>query len=104
MSRLIKKADETLWDWVGAEVNQVNDIDKKHVRQVYCLDGEKLRPFCSNLHSLNQTHSSHNDISQKKMASKSGKKGEYKCSPVKCAKNPNCLNYLGQDQWESDGS
>ncbi|KAG0269925.1 hypothetical protein DFQ27_001474 [Actinomortierella ambigua] len=104
----LPKRTDRLWKFVGTEVSSKNDLTFDHVRAAYgltCNDhgshgqeesGQRKQittfPYCGNKFERQTeppTTSSTNWTSGK-------------CSAAKCKDNPNCLNYLGQEQWESE--
>jgi len=96
-----KRGVDRRYGFIGTEVKSMEDFTPAHVRRVYFLqpieDGisedesmsnstkETLFPYCGNKYSEPPTVSA-------------------TCSTA-CSKegNPQCLNYLGQDQWEKEG-
>lgn len=99
------------WGWVGSEVVNPGDITNEH-RLVTCgLSNRNKFPFCHNKYSPNtQTES------QESAPRQSAVDGELEddviiisddegpeCTRKACKSNPNCLNYLGQDDWEDEG-
>ncbi|KAL1922771.1 uncharacterized protein VTP21DRAFT_9147 [Calcarisporiella thermophila] len=85
MSILKKKAGQQLFNWVGKDVFNADQITDHYVRRAYGLiDSDSPFPVCYNRYT-----------------GKEGALTAKKCPP-KCENNPNCLNILGQDLWESD--
>lgn len=99
------------WGWVGTEVVNAADITNEH-RLVTCgLSKRNKFPLCRNKYS--------GDIQMKpqeptlRQSTVDGEleedvivisdDEEPECSRKACKFNPNCLNYLGQDDWEDEG-
>ncbi|GJJ78122.1 ubiquitin carboxyl-terminal hydrolase 48 [Entomortierella parvispora] len=95
-----KRGADRRYGFVGTEVKSIEDFTPAHLRRVYFLqpiddshsEDESISnstkdapsPYCGNKYSEPPTVSA-------------------SCSPT-CSKegNPQCLNYLGQDQWEKE--
>jgi hypothetical protein len=104
-------ADFTNWSWVMTEVTNASDITEEHCLAACGLGS--LRVACSNKYSPKYSDKSgqttseavgvHDTDSTGAMADVSDG-NMHICDKKLCRKNPNCLNYLGQDKWESAGS
>lgn len=101
------------WGWVDTEVSDPSRITLEHRLMTCGLSKRNKNPFCGNRHAPKPTKSSPPpaDETQTNVAN-----GELEndvivvsddepppCNKKVCKNNPNCLNYLGQAQWEDEG-
>ncbi|KAI0044824.1 cysteine proteinase [Auriscalpium vulgare] len=95
------------WGWVGTEVTDASLIGEEHRLATCGMSKRSAHPFCANKY-------------RRKAQDKAGEPGPVvhgeladdvivisddespSCSKRACAKNPNCLNYLGQEKWEDE--
>jgi hypothetical protein len=97
------------WGWVGSEAFDVSDITREHLLAA-CSFADGIYPFCANNFNPSESRES--------VAEEAVAKGEFEedvivvsdddesppCIKKKCKNNPNCLNYLGQNDWEDAGN
>ena len=101
------------WGWVDTQVSDPSQITLEHRLMTCGLSIRNKNAFCGNRHAPKPTKSSPppTDETQTTIAN-----GELEndvivvsddepppCNKKVCKNNPNCLNYLGQDQWEDQG-
>ena len=90
------------WGWIN-EVHNASDITEDHCLESYGFGSHSPYPLCSNKYAsssketLDEPSSTGLDedviiVSDNTIA----------CLKATCRNNPNCLNYLGQDKWESE--
>jgi hypothetical protein len=94
------------WNWIGAEVVDTSQITPEH--RLAACGLESWRPICPNKYAPKLRNS-------KSKAPKSSvpldnsedvvieDEPPHLCDKTTCRKNPNCLNYLGQEKWENSG-
>lgn len=99
------------WGWVGSEVVEPEQITSEHRLSACNLSPSNNNAFCPNKYS-------HEDNKlPEQTPSTSVTTGELlddiivisddealSCSKKGCKANPNCLNYLGQESWEDEGT
>lgn len=103
------------WAWVGTEVVTPSEITSEHLLVACGLSERNAHPCCLNKYSslpctLPATAQS---PTQLKGSSVNGELDEdvivisddepLQCVRKSCKTNPNCLNYLGQENWEDEG-
>lgn len=99
------------WSWVGTEVDRVSNITPEHVLISCGLSQRNNNPFCQDKFSLEGTAT---QLAKKTIAGSGDREPDddiiiisederHPCSPKNCKCNPNCLNYLGQENWEDEG-
>ncbi|KAG6918120.1 hypothetical protein DXG01_016308 [Tephrocybe rancida] len=99
------------WAWVGTEVALASEITPEHLLISCGLSKRNKHPFCQNKYSPKQAVKP--QPSQSVKAAPVG--GELdddiiiisddegpSCSSKNCKSNPNCLNHLGQEDWEDE--
>lgn len=104
--------DYLAWGWVGTAVHDPREITQEHCSATCGFSDAASLPFCANRY-----RESVKAPKQEPVASHSPATGELEddvivvsdddgpsCSPKACKSNPNCLNYLGQEKWENEGS
>ncbi|GLB34824.1 putative cysteine proteinase [Lyophyllum shimeji] len=101
------------WGWVGTEVVQASDITPEHCLISCGLSKRNNHPFCPNKYSPSS------QVTVKPQPEETHKAppvdGELDddviiisddegppCGLKACKSNPNCLNYLGQEDWEDE--
>jgi hypothetical protein len=101
------------WAWVGTEVVAPSDITPEHCLIACGLSERNNYPFCTNKYptpslvsgdvlTASQRRKSGDEDKDEDIIEISG--GETSlCSAKACKFNPNCLNYLGQEEWENEG-
>lgn len=104
------------WGWVGIEVLDSSQITTEH-RMMSCgLSSRNKNPFCSNKYASVEKRSKSLceglDAPMSSTVPNSEPDDDVivisddeppPCSKKLCRNNPNCLNYLGQDEWEDEG-
>ena len=104
--------DYHAWGWVGTDVHDPADITQEHCSATCGFSDAATPPFCGN-----RFRESSKVPRPKQDSSSATAAGELEddiivvsdddvpvCSPKMCKSNPNCLNYLGQEKWESEGT
>ncbi|KAF5389843.1 hypothetical protein D9757_003699 [Collybiopsis confluens] len=110
--QILRRDELNSWGWVGTEVTDASLITREHLLATCGLYGRNARRFChkntseTRTQSLEQTrskstsHNEHNDV----IVISDSEDEARSCSKKFCKSNPNCLNYLGQDQWADEES
>ena len=103
------------WGWVGTEVTNHSEITSEHRLGTCGFSDANPYPFCANKYSA----AARAKATPGRPRTKGAKvvDGELEddvivvsedespaCTSKGCRTNPNCLNYLGQDVWEHEGS
>ncbi|TFY82365.1 hypothetical protein EWM64_g1642 [Hericium alpestre] len=101
--------DSPRWGWVGTEVTDASDISSEHRLRTCGFSGRSAFSFCPN------RYAERSPKEEKPAETEVTAEGELaddvivisddeapSCSKRSCRKNPNCLNYLGQDAWEDE--
>lgn len=102
------------WGWVGTEVVNPSEITSEHLLVACGLSERNLYPFCPNKYS----HSCMPAILQSPTEPREPSVNEeldedvivisddelLHCVRKSCKANPNCLNFLGQENWEDEGT
>lgn len=112
--------DYLAWSWVGTEVTDAADITQEHRLATCGFSSSSLYPFCPNKYAprpLNGPTPASADHAVATTAPAKVAKGELEddiiviseddhpvCDSRTCKSNPNCVNYLGQDKWENEGT
>jgi hypothetical protein len=101
--------DQLAWAWVGSEVTNAADITQEHRLATCGFSESSTFPFCPNKYRKDTGKQN----SQTKATKVAGELDDdiivvsddetSVCSAKACRNNPNCLNYLGQEQWENEG-
>ncbi|PSR75391.1 hypothetical protein PHLCEN_2v9149 [Hermanssonia centrifuga] len=100
------------WSWVGTEVTDTADITQEHRLATCDFSNTNRSPFCSNKYSTISNVAAKPGKTTKAQAKTEGEleddiivisdNDSPTCSSKACKNNPNCLNYLGQEKWESE--
>ncbi|THG98644.1 hypothetical protein EW026_g3587 [Hermanssonia centrifuga] len=100
------------WSWVGTEVTDTADITQEHRLATCGFSNTNRSPFCSNKYSTTSNVAAKPGKTTKAQAKTEGEleddiivisdNDSPTCSSKACKNNPNCLNYLGQEKWESE--
>ncbi|KAJ3905046.1 cysteine proteinase, partial [Lentinula edodes] len=102
------------WGWVGSEITDSSSITRDHLLATCGFSRRSNHPFCRNQHkSKSRSAQSSNPASPQAVNDiipedviviSDGEDEGRKCSKKACKGNPNCLNYLGQEKWETEES
>jgi hypothetical protein len=103
--------DYSAWGWVGTDVTDTSGITQEHMLATCGLWRRNSLPSCPNLYV---SPSSTKPVARQKEESHDATPLEDdivvisddeapQCNKKLCKKNPNCLNYLGQEKWENEG-
>ncbi|KAG6376492.1 hypothetical protein JVT61DRAFT_2485 [Boletus reticuloceps] len=110
----LASGESSAWGWVDTEVSDASQIALEHRLMTCGLSRRNVNPFCGNRHASKPVKSSplSADGIQTTVAN-----GELEsdvivvsddepppCNKKACKNNPNCLNYLGQQQWEDEAT
>ncbi|KAF5380840.1 hypothetical protein D9615_004069 [Tricholomella constricta] len=101
------------WGWVGTEVSRASDITPEHLLVSCGLSERNNHPFCFNKYSSNSQNVSKLKAEEtRKVPLADGELDDDviiisddegpPCGLKICKFNPNCLNYLGQENWEDE--
>ena len=97
------------WGWVGTSVTDASRITEEHLLATCGFSRRSRHPFCVNKYQKRSTkpvdlvetvESGEEQVQEVIILSDDGAPT---CNKRNCSKNPNCLNYLTQDQWEDAG-
>ncbi|KAI0273307.1 cysteine proteinase [Gloeopeniophorella convolvens] len=94
------------WGWVGTSVTDASSITEEHLlatcglscKSHYVLCANKYRARPAKVVDLTDSAADSTDFSSDVVVISEDETPT--CSKKSCSKNPNCLNYLGQDKWE----
>lgn len=102
------------WGWVGSEITDSSSITRDHLLATCGFSRRSNHPFCRNQHkSKSRSARSSNPASAQAVNDiipedviviSDGEDEGHKCSKKACKSNPNCLNYLGREKWETEGA
>ncbi|KAG8217868.1 hypothetical protein J3R82DRAFT_6034 [Butyriboletus roseoflavus] len=105
-------ADSSTWGWVDTEVSNASQITLEHRLMTCGLSKCNKNPFCGNRCALKPAKSSHTPADETQTVVANGElendlivvsdDESPPCNKKVCKNNPNCLNYLGQQQWEDE--
>ncbi|KIK57675.1 hypothetical protein GYMLUDRAFT_75287 [Collybiopsis luxurians FD-317 M1] len=111
--QVLRRDELNSWGWAGTEVTDSSSITREHLLATCGFSRRNNHSFCHN------NYTSETRIQTSKQASRNNTRKEESddvivisdgenetpsCSKKSCKKNPNCLNYLGQDKWQDEGS
>ncbi|KXS14213.1 hypothetical protein M427DRAFT_57668 [Gonapodya prolifera JEL478] len=126
----LKRLDQSLWSFADSEAAG-DHITLENIRSVYHLNEDPKCPYCPNAFAMKSRGNGVEGVIDDEMDAPTGKgKGKApaskgltaageqprgkssrvpggktkKCAASSCKANPNCLNWLGQDQWISEGA
>ena len=97
------------WGWVGTNVTDASEIDEEHLLATCSFSRRSRHVFCANKY---RKHPAKTAPPVESVISGEDPTKDVviisdddtpTCSKKYCSKNPNCLNYLGQDRWEDAG-
>ena len=104
--------DYLAWNWVGTTVHDPSQITQEHCAATCGFSDANSPPFCVNRYRELSKPPEPEPTQERSTAA-----GELDddiivvsddetpaCSIKVCRSNPNCLNYLGQEKWENEGT
>lgn len=101
------------WGWVDTEVSDASQITLEHRLMTCGLSKRNRNPFCGNRHAPKPAEASSTSANESQTTVASGELENDAivvsddepphCNKKECKNNPNCLNHLGQHQWEDEG-
>lgn len=103
---------DSRWSWVGESARAEQDITLEHCIEACGLapHAPYFHPFCPNKYIVEKPRLGKSATTKQNAAANNGEEvivvsedEKPKCSKRDCKANPNCLNYLGQEFWESAG-
>ena len=105
----LQSTTDTAWAWVGHEVRKITEITHTHCLAACGFAADSVHPARRNNKPLK--NSDHNKPPSKLNGDGDEDDGVVvisddegpTCDKKTCRSNPNCLNYLGQEQWEDEG-
>jgi len=97
------------WGWVGTNVTDASGIAEEHLLATCGFSRKSCHVFCANKYRKPPAKAaspvepviSGEDLAKDIVVISDDETPT--CSKKYCSKNPNCLNYLGQDRWEDAG-
>jgi hypothetical protein len=97
------------WGWVNTEVDSASKISPEHLKATCAFLATSGHAFCKNkfkalLEERDKPEAfppASGSLDDAIVISEDETPG---CSKRSCKKNPNCLNYLGQDKWADEGA
>ena len=100
----------SLWGWVGTEAGSAARITSEHLLVACGLSERNNHPFCPNKHPLphpeapssSPMHVVDGELVDDVIVISDDE--QQTCALKGCKSNPNCLNYLGQENWEAEGA
>ncbi|TFY67092.1 hypothetical protein EVG20_g4062 [Dentipellis fragilis] len=101
--------DTSPWGWVGTEVTNASDITAEHRLATCNFAQRSTASFCPNkfaqkrpasVEPARQVTPADGELADDVIVISEDEAPN--CSKRACKKNPNCLNYLGQDKWENE--
>lgn len=105
--KLATSISDSPWGWVGTEVIDASEISLKH-RLATCSFA-RAPTFCPNKYSFRPPKPESQDTQEN--VERSARGGDDvivisddeapHCNKKLCRKNPNCVNYVGQEKWEN---
>jgi ubiquitin carboxyl-terminal hydrolase 48 len=98
------------WGWVGSDVSDVSDISREHILATCNFSSQNGFFLCGNSYRSLPTVATTKQGTNIGDAAHDGDvivisddDGTPECNKKACRKNPQCLNYLGQEVWENEG-
>lgn len=105
-------AGDSTWGWVDTEVSDASQIALDHRLMTCGLSKRNDNPFCGNRHAPKSAKPTPASPDQSLTTVANGElendvivisdDDPPLCNKKVCKNNPNCLNYLGQQQWEDE--
>ncbi|KAJ3775406.1 cysteine proteinase [Lentinula raphanica] len=103
------------WGWVGSEVTDSSSITRDHLLATCGFSRRNNYPFCRNKHRSKSrspqnsepsttTQTSNDVLADDVIVISDGEDEGHSCSKKSCKSNPNCLNYIGSEKWQSNES
>ncbi|KAF8557305.1 cysteine proteinase [Imleria badia] len=106
--------DSSTWAWVDTEVSDPSQITLEHRLMTCGLSKRNKNPFCANKHAPKPAPPSPASAHETQATIANGEletdvivvsdDEPPPCNKKECKNNPNCLNYLGQLQWEDEAT
>lgn len=106
-------AGSSTWGWVDTEASDASQITLEHRLMACGLSKRNKNTLCGNRHASKPAKSSPIPTDETQTAVANGELENDvivvsddeppPCNKKVCKNNPNCLNYLGQHQWEDEG-
>ena len=97
------------WGWVGTSVTDASGITEEHLLATCGFSRKSHHLFCANKYRIRpaKTVDPVEAVASGEEPTKDvviiSDDETPTCGKKACSKNPNCLNYLGQDRWEDAG-
>ena len=102
--RLLAESD-IRWNWIGTDVKHVSDIKEQHCLRAAGIAFVKPKRLCKNKYKspCGLVTSIKTPDNEEAIIISDGEDDPY-CERKRCKDNPYCMNHLGQDKWEDEGS
>lgn len=95
------------WGWVGTVARDAAEITPDLRLRTCGLAAANKWPICPNSFADDAPDDGDERAKKRPRLDASGdeqREPEHECSKKVCKANPNCLNWLGQDEWEDGGT
>ena len=109
-NRLLVESD-IRWNWIGTDVKHASDITQYYQLRAAGLIPSKTRPICANKFARKVNDFKAREKKEDNVGEDpddviviSDEEDVPTCEKKRCKDNPFCLNYLGQDKWEDEGT
>lgn len=107
--------ESSAWGWVDIEVSDPAQITPEHYLMTCGLSQRNKNSFCGNNYAQRPPQTNHAPVGQQPSSEVATGELENdlivisdeepsRCTKKTCKNNPNCLNHLGQEQWEDEGA
>ncbi|KAJ7063468.1 hypothetical protein C8F01DRAFT_78645 [Mycena amicta] len=90
------------WGWVLSEATDVSQITNEHLLATCGMSSRSTHRFCRNKYSSRPETPPATDSDDIIVISDDDDDDDSQCTKRSCKVNPNCLNYLSQNKWESE--
>lgn len=108
----LASASDSPWGWVGTEVKDASNISAEHLLATCGFARNNSSAFCPNKYAKRaskqaepSTSSIEEPVADGELADDviviSSDSESSNCSKKGCRKQPNCVNYVGQEKWEN---
>lgn len=105
--------ESSAWGWVDIEVSDPAQITPEHYLMTCGLSQRNKNSFCGNNYAQRPPQTNHAPVGQQPSSEVATGELENdlivisdeepsRCTKKTCKNNPNCLNHLGQEQWEDE--